>query len=87
MEKTIELQVDFWQKVKYSGTIKVTEDQAEQLKDEDGGDIDQYIRVDGELVSNPLWYILQEVTTESNVFDWGDELTDLEVNEFYESED
>lgn len=81
MENTVELQVDFWQKVRYSGTIRVTKEEAEQLRDEDGAYIKQYLREDGVLTANPLWDLLSDVATESNAYDWEDELEDFEITE------
>lgn len=79
MSDKVELEVSFWQKVKYSGTVKVTKEEAEKLMEEDGSDIKQYL--DREFTPNPLWDLLTDIATESNAYDWEDELEDLEVKE------
>ena len=86
MENKIELEVEFWQKVKYSGTIKVTPEEAELLKDADGGDIEQYLRSDGNIDSNPLYELLQDLANDSNATDWDDELEDFTITEDWEHE-
>lgn len=87
MENKIKLEVEFWQKVKYSGAINVTPEQAELLKNEDGGDIEQYLRSEGKIDSNPLYELLQDLATDSNACDWGDELKDFTITEDWEHED
>lgn len=81
MENKIELEVEFWQKVKYSGTIKVTPEEAELLRLEDWGDIEQYKREDGRYISNPLWNILTPLATDSNAVDRDDELETFVIKE------
>lgn len=80
-ENKVQLRVEFWLKVKYSGVITVTEQEAEQLREEQDNDIPQYIKEDGRLTGNPLYNLLSDVATESNAYDWSDELEDFEITE------
>lgn len=84
MSKKVELTVEFWQKVKYQGTVTVTEQQAELIREEEGSNIKQYLDRKGS--PNPIWELLTDVATESNAYDWEDELEDLEVDEYYQAD-
>lgn len=80
MSDKIKLEVAFWQKVKYSGIIQVTKEQAELLLDEDSSDIIKYQSKRGEFVENPLWDLLKPVAVDLNLLDWYEEFEDLEIS-------
>lgn len=73
------IKVEFWQKVKYYAEIEVTAEQLQILEDEDGNDVEQYLRKDDGIKSNPAYEILQPYATEGNECDWNDQLEDFEI--------
>lgn len=78
MENKIELEVEFWQKVKYSGTVKVTQEQADALFEADGSDIDMYINT---VNVNPVYELLHPLASDENIYEKESEFLDLYVEE------
>jgi|GEM_PF-6806297 len=78
MENKIELEVEFWQKVKYAGTIKVTPAEAELLLEADGSDIDMYSETNK---INPIYELIHTLSSDEYENEKEAELLDLYVEE------
>ena len=74
MENTIEIKVEFWQKVKYTGVIRVKSEQAELLKQKQ--DISMF---EGYGIVNPLYELLLPLANEDFENDREFEFLDIDV--------
>lgn len=76
--ETIKLKVEFWQKVKYSGIIEVSPEEAEMIKGKDGKDVSMFEGYDKQ---DPVYKLLSPVACEERENDREFEFLDIAVNE------
>ncbi len=84
MSEKVEVEIAFWRKVKYSGTVMVTHEQHKLLEELEGDDVLQHLPPRGSYEPNPTYDLISDIATESNECDWEEELEDLEVNTYYQ---